>query len=192
MELLYTPCVAHPAVMIRGSTIREHKLVYSLELEGSEDYGLWWEIAKYGDVVSLPACLLRYRVHPNQASRNSMHRRERFRKFVDRRMGDLGINLTDEENKLFFRYTCGELQGASNEEMHTFIGVLLKVFDANRRIDYFDGRACRKSLSRAAFYSVDSAQITDDQKKELYRQLKKHRLSVTPYRLITWVSALLR
>lgn len=183
IELLFMPCVAHPTVMIRGSVLREKKLAYSLELEGAEDYGLWWEIAKYGDIVSLPLCLLRYRVHPNQASRNSLHRRERFRRFVDQRMADLGTALTTEENSVFFRYTCSELKGASETEVKIFIDVLIKVLEANRISKYFDEKRCVQRLRQAAFLSIEEAAISTSQKREKYRMLADHGLSVTWYRI---------
>jgi glycosyltransferase involved in cell wall biosynthesis len=187
VELLYAPCVAHPVVMIRADVLRKNQITYYLDLEGSEDFGLWWELAKHGDIVSLPWCLLHYRVHLKQASRNSDHKRAAFRLFVDQRMKDLGLTLTSEEIKVFFRYTCAELSGASYEELMCFIDVMLRVYAANRTCGFFDSKALKKSLRGAVHYCISKANITQEEKKNAYRTMQQGGLSVSFLRIKQWV-----
>ena len=48
---------AHSTMMIRKSTIDQYKLRYREEYKCAEDYKLWTELLKYGDMVNLPEVL---------------------------------------------------------------------------------------------------------------------------------------
>ncbi|MFN4003719.1 MAG: glycosyltransferase family 2 protein [Hylemonella sp.] len=62
-------CFGLSTVMIRASILKEHRFDSSMQL--AEDYELWTRLVTSGvRVVNLSESLVRYRLHPQQASRN--------------------------------------------------------------------------------------------------------------------------
>lgn len=61
-------CIGQPSVMGKSGAFREYK--YNPELQASEDYDLWARMAAGGVVfANLPYPLVKYRLHPAQASK---------------------------------------------------------------------------------------------------------------------------
>ncbi len=60
-------CLAHPTVMMRKATVLEAG-GYREPLRHAEDYDLWARLADKHRLANLRACLLDYRVHPQQVS----------------------------------------------------------------------------------------------------------------------------
>lgn len=61
-------CIGQPSVMGKSGVFREYK--YNPELQASEDYDLWARMATGGVVfANLPYPLVKYRLHPAQASK---------------------------------------------------------------------------------------------------------------------------
>jgi glycosyltransferase involved in cell wall biosynthesis len=69
LKMLYITPFAHPAVMIRTSTLKEHNLYYNASVMPAEDYDLWTRLLDYGKVHNINEPLLKYRVHNNNISR---------------------------------------------------------------------------------------------------------------------------
>ncbi len=64
--LLFNTPIAHPTAIIRNDILKKHQIKYSQNHTHAEDYQLWIDILKFGDVVNLPKPLLNYRVHQQQ------------------------------------------------------------------------------------------------------------------------------
>jgi glycosyltransferase involved in cell wall biosynthesis len=61
-------CIGQPSVMGKASVFRQYQ--YNPELQASEDYELWARMAMGGIVfANLPYALVKYRLHPAQASK---------------------------------------------------------------------------------------------------------------------------
>lgn len=61
-------CIGQPSVMGKSAVFRKHK--YNPELQASEDYDLWTRMATAGVVfANVPCPLVKYRLHPAQASK---------------------------------------------------------------------------------------------------------------------------
>lgn len=58
-----------PAVTIRASVLRDHKLRYDSNYDPAEDYKLWSDMSAFTELYNLGEVLLDYRIHPHQISR---------------------------------------------------------------------------------------------------------------------------
>lgn len=67
-NLLFRPCLAHPASILRTETLERNGIRYRAEYNLAEDYRLWSELSTVGALANLPRPLLRYRIHPGQTS----------------------------------------------------------------------------------------------------------------------------
>ncbi|HAA14535.1 MAG TPA: glycosyl transferase [Cytophagales bacterium] len=59
---------AHPSVMMRAQVLKEHRLEYSNDFAGTEDYHLWVRLSRVTKMANLPEHLLKYRFHEHQVS----------------------------------------------------------------------------------------------------------------------------
>ena len=69
MNLLTNQNLAHPAVMIRKSTLLKYELNYNSTLTIANDYDLWVRMFEYCSFANLPEPLLKFRMHDNQYSK---------------------------------------------------------------------------------------------------------------------------
>ncbi|MES2107455.1 MAG: glycosyltransferase family A protein [Bacteroidota bacterium] len=68
LDFLFQNPIAHPAVMIRKSVLQQHSLKYEPKFFPAEDYFLWYQLSQLTAFYNIPEVLLRYRLHPGQAS----------------------------------------------------------------------------------------------------------------------------
>ena len=61
----------HPSVMFRKSVV-QNLGGFRKEALHAEDYDLWLRIIEHHDVANIPEALIRYRVHPDQASQRKL------------------------------------------------------------------------------------------------------------------------
>ncbi len=60
--------MAHPSVMMRMESIKEHNLRYDESITSSQDYYFWYTLCKYGKITNIPKVLLNYRLSEKQIS----------------------------------------------------------------------------------------------------------------------------
>jgi len=60
------PPIAHPTAIIRSSVLYDNNITYNENYITAQDFGLWNELLKYGDISNLNKTLLKYRLSDNQ------------------------------------------------------------------------------------------------------------------------------
>jgi len=76
----YNP-IAHPSVMIRRVSMLESGL-YKIGTDGYEDFYLWQRLINFGKFKNSRKCFLKYRIHANQVSSQSIVSTSRYTKFI--------------------------------------------------------------------------------------------------------------
>ena len=66
--LLKDNVTTHPSLMIRGDSLRNHKITYQESYVFSSDYDLMVKLSQKGKIYNLPEILLKYRIHSDQIS----------------------------------------------------------------------------------------------------------------------------
>lgn len=66
--LFFNPGQYHPTVFFNQELLQRNNLLYDDRLRYYQDYGLWTEVSRHGEVYILEDALLRYRVHSAQIS----------------------------------------------------------------------------------------------------------------------------
>lgn len=66
--LLIDNAIAHPTAIIRRETLLQNNVTYNESYKYSQDYDLWCQLAKFGELKNLSEPLLKYRVSANQIS----------------------------------------------------------------------------------------------------------------------------
>lgn len=184
LQLLFSPCIAHPSAVLRRQALDEHNLHYNLSFEGTEDYALWWEIGKYGTLVALSDCLLFYRVHPQQVSQNGNTRvKSAFIPFAAKRLLDLNVSGDDMAATVLYEYTSGMLSGADASRVEKFIEVIGAIKDSKVAMDRFGIKPLRRYLEKSVYECIENSDADRGEKKSLYRLSKNAGFHTGKYRL---------
>ncbi len=127
--------VPHPTAMIRKSFLDEHGINYTKEFKKSQDYRLWVDVIKHGDIVMLPEILLRYRIHKGQISAQKQSQSEYAKRVSLMQIEALVGPLTDEERAIHFS-SCGET--LPKDDHRAFGRYLDRIKKANKEKKMYD------------------------------------------------------
>jgi len=83
VRLLFECVISHPTVMMRKILFDKYHLRYNEEIGHSEDWELWQKAGRYFKLANIPEYLLRYRVHPQNVSKQTAHRQMEAAKKLD-------------------------------------------------------------------------------------------------------------
>lgn len=83
IRLLFECIISHPTVMIRKTFFDKYHLRYNEEIGHSEDWELWQKAGRCFKLVNIPEYLLRYRLHPQNVSKQTAHRQIEAAKKLD-------------------------------------------------------------------------------------------------------------
>lgn len=168
-ELLFHSCIAHPTVMIRRSVLVEKMLHYDEQFVGREDFALWWEIAKVSKIANLSEILLNYRIHGKQISQIKDEKaKNNSWKLLERRMNDIGVNLTEDEKQSLFMYCRNEINLFEYEDCVSFINGLRKIIEQNKQNGFFSSKKLKKVLGLAVTFSYSNGNLSQKKRDKLF------------------------
>jgi glycosyltransferase involved in cell wall biosynthesis len=150
--LMFDTAVNHPSSMFRRSVLIENNLKYPLDYLYAEDYGLWYQLSKYGKIVNLPDILLRYRMHGSNLSMkfnaSQFDNMSKVRLIV---LSDFlnKTNLTDSEKQVYidkYKYFL-ELAVADFDAIQGFETFLQQIFTLNEQYKIYDSDGLRTAAA---------------------------------------------
>ena len=114
ISLLTNQNLAHPAVMIRKSTLVKHNLYYDPKFIIANDYDLWVRMFEYCSFANIPEPLVRHRVHHDQFSKKFGDKNSyETNKILKRLLNKTGVNTNQSSlviyKKLFYGYDFEDL-----------------------------------------------------------------------------------
>ncbi|MFV0417762.1 MAG: glycosyltransferase family 2 protein [Dysgonomonas sp.] len=113
VNLLFSPPLIHPSVMIRGEMLQHNR--YDESYKHVEDYELWTRIAKLGKIANISKELLKYRWHNSNVSvLNNEVQEELKDKVIANQLEALGIQPTKEE--LYYHEITFKLYQLGNKQ----------------------------------------------------------------------------
>lgn len=182
-SLLFSPCVAHPATMLRVSVLNDHKLRYDDNYRGMEDFYLWWNLSQHTQISNIETVLLKYRIHQNQVTQASIN--EDFlihqQRFVRERLSRFGNDFTKQEIECFLKYMFSR-KSFDDGELETFIHSLSKIVRSIKTDRKF--RSSQKLVAgKAISYSYDLSS-ENLEKSNLYYMFNAYRQSCMP---LSWI-----
>lgn len=100
-QMLFSNPFAHPSVMMRRSAFAN--ISYNKNYPVAEDYQLWTELSKIGELVNIPEKLIKYRVHSGQVSeRKAEIRRASVSRIYENLFNESGLDFSPDELALHF------------------------------------------------------------------------------------------
>ena len=106
--------IAHPAVMMRKSTLLKYNFNYDPNLTIANDYDMWVKMFEYCSFANLPEPLIKYRVHQNQFSTKNLNKNiSETNKVLKRLLKKIGLEVNDTSliiyKKVFYGYDIDTL-----------------------------------------------------------------------------------
>jgi glycosyltransferase involved in cell wall biosynthesis len=83
VRLLFECCLVHPSVMIRKDLFDKYELRYNEQIGHSEDWELWQRAGRLFNLANIPEVLVRYRVHSQSVSRQTLNRQQAAAEMLD-------------------------------------------------------------------------------------------------------------
>ena len=102
-SLFRNPGPAHPTLLIRREAIELHRVIYDESLIYAQDYGLFVEMCKYGDVAVFPEILVKKRVHKRQICVLHRKKQRECDQLVQKKLLE-ELDLTPDKEALDFHY----------------------------------------------------------------------------------------
>lgn len=176
-ELFFNSSLAHPTVMIRKNVLLENNLLYDPEYDGLEDFVLWWRIAKFSEVNSLDENLLYYRKHLSQITKTRSEQfYKKYNQFIAERLSVFSIDISEYEQELLAKYCNGEHDKFSYKEIVSYINLLGRLLDNNKKIMYFAEKELRHVFELSISYIINSSNLNNKEKKQLFCYALKKRV----------------
>ena len=141
------PGPTHPTLFLNNEALRKHHITYDEHLVYAQDYGLYAELCKYGDVCILRDVLLRYRVHARQITKQLRGIQIQYDKMTKRKLlAELVGEVTDEELDLHFMYSSGVFKDliVTPEMLNWY----RRLIDANAQIGKYDQKKFKNQVGR--------------------------------------------
>ncbi len=146
-KLIFTPCICHPASIIRTSVIKNNNLFYDPNYLLIEDYEYWIRISNYGRLANLPEVLLKYRWEGQNITANNWSTREnRYKSIYQKLLNELNIDPTDENLTLHLELAFNTLHIGNVNRIHAYKNRLLK---QNKVTGVYPERAFNKIINEA-------------------------------------------
>gem|GEM_PF-3982436 len=145
--LLFNPSVAHPAIMIRKSTMDAYGIRYNTEYRSAIDFELYSQFPSSVQIHNLQEIQCIYRKHGAQMSNARITEQQMYADRVRASLlGKLGISPSEQEKKLHRDISFKSITGNTKtlQDAHEW---LLNIQEANRTFLFFDSKSLSHVLS---------------------------------------------
>lgn len=118
--------ICHPSVMMRKTLLDNFHIYYDESIKKSQDYAMWVECSKYGEIAIMNEVLLRYRTHTSQISSDRTGEQAFYSDLISRKQLEmLGIGYQEEEK--MWRYDIVN----SRKDYLSFYDWINRIVEAN-------------------------------------------------------------
>lgn len=157
-QLLFSSIFAHPTVIMRKELFLNYNLYYKEKYKHAEDFGLWIEMAKYTKFANLKEALLKYRILENsvtrEAEKNLDCRYHIIKSIFNNYLKDLGMQNTEDENRLHFNLSVNNQIKNANINFLTLKKYFIKIEKANNQNKLFNPIKLKKVLGKKWLWNL--------------------------------------
>lgn len=159
-DLLFSPCLAHPAAIIRASILYHYGIEYDDYYRGMEDFYFWWRVSCYSDITNIPEVLLKYRVHRNQVSQKDRNEvfLDKIKKFTKLRISKLNVLVSEEELGAINEYIT-KVDNFTDKKLFLLISAFSKIVRSVKKEDKKLAKAYRLVLGKAISFSYGKSSL---------------------------------
>ena len=148
VRLVFNSVISHPTMMIRKRILDKKGIRYNENLRYAQDYELSFRASKVGDIVSLPECVIKYRVHDGQISKAKEIEQKKCADFIRNEvLNDLGVDLTEKEFVVWSKLCLFEL-GDSERDICVAERIADIVLGSNKEKCVYDNMILEREIAQ--------------------------------------------
>lgn len=193
--LLFFNQIANPTTIIRVETLKKNDLSYNLDYFVAQDYDMWVQISKIGNLFVLPEVLLKYRVgHMNITKKTKKGKVSARKEVINSIHKDIlsfyQFNLSNDELIIYNDFFNDNDQGDINQNSVTSIEkVLIKLIDLNKETQTFNENNFIEVMKKSIFTSLSIHNFSVKQKIILYKKFCYRENTLMDYKSIMFLIA---
>ena len=126
--LFYNEGLCHPTAFINNEILKKYDIKYDENILKAQDYALWVELLKYGNIGNIDKQLLIYRIHNNQITNNFSSQMKYEQMTMKKQLDKFNYHFDNKEIDLFYHIYRGEITDNENIALE-FINKLIKLND---------------------------------------------------------------
>ena len=126
--LFYNEGLCHPTAFINNEILKKYDIKYDENILKAQDYALWVELLKYGNIGNIDKQLLIYRIHNNQITNNFSSQMKYEQMTMKKQLYKFNYHFDNKEIDLFYHIYRGEITDNENIALE-FINKLIKLND---------------------------------------------------------------
>ena len=126
--LFYNEGLCHPTAFINNEILKKYDIKYDENILKAQDYALWVELLKYGNIGNIDKQLLIYRIHNNQITNNFSSQMKYEQMTIKKQLDKFNYHFDNKEIDLFYHIYRGEITDNENIALE-FINKLIKLND---------------------------------------------------------------
>lgn len=171
-DMLFYPCLAHPAAIMRKTALQQLDMYYDDYYRGMEDFDLWWRLSLVSKISNMPERLLKYRIHATQETQKKSDEtfKLKIRKHLEYRLNGLNIKLQEDEVLILFKYLDQDAIFDDND-LICFIKTGQHLLKSIKKTDEKLGGAMRTVIAKAISAIIDSDRSELKRSSFLYHTL---------------------
>ncbi|MGZ7442354.1 glycosyltransferase family 2 protein [Paenibacillus sp. TH7-28] len=151
---MFHSCICHPTILMRTSVLHNHGIRYDEQYKHAEDYELWERLAQVTRLANLPSCVLYYRSHEGQVSRQYLTiQNESAKKVRYNQLRMIGITPTEEEYWIHRQLANFHVPVYDPESYQKAIDWVSKIILHNHSAQVYNEQTLQSVLNRCLIYS---------------------------------------
>ncbi len=146
--LLFDVVMGHPTMMMRKKALEQNGIKYNSNLRFAQDYDLEYRASQIGEITAIPECVIKYRVHDKQVTREKAALQKQCADFTRRKaLYDLGIQLKDYEFDVWSQL-CTWDSGLDEKSLGIIEDIISSITEKNRVKKLYDERLLSKAITQ--------------------------------------------
>jgi len=146
INLLFSSCLCHPAVMMRSSVMKNYR--YDKTYDKFEDYEMWTRVMLKHNIDNVHGVLFKYRIHKSQVTQNYTEElMERYRAIKENMLKNLGVTYKKDEFDAFYSFSRGIID--YNLNLLSLAQMFENIILSNNNTNFFNHKKlanCFKSI----------------------------------------------
>lgn len=177
ISLIFLCSLCNPSSMIRVDSMKNLNINYNKNCFIAQDYELWTQFARKGNIFNLEDVLLNYRTdHGNITSKTKANKRIERRRIIDSIHNDMldyyGFNLDRREKEIFNNFfDDNPINKLNDEEIKNIILLIDKMIKINKEKSIFTPENFVKEVNFAVINRIAAQPMRLKNKIKLYNNM---------------------
>lgn len=134
--------IIHPTAMFNHKMLKENGITYNENYIFAQDYRMWVECCKKGELVNIPEILFKYRIHDKAVSSEKKNiQTECTKNIMAEQLSRLGLELPQNWEEIHFGFLTGRKKYNVSYKKH-----IKQIISQNKKHKIFNQKMLKKTL----------------------------------------------